>query len=331
MRAAAARTRRATEEAGLSRPSVFIGSSTEGLEIAKCLQRSLSRVARCQPWSRGVFGLSQTNIESLVAATRKSHFAILVLTPDDLATKRGKRKSIPRDNVIFELGLFMGALGREKTFIVHSRDVPIELPSDLAGITTATFSVEDDDLQGAVDEPSAEIELAITQRVGDIKDKLQTDAPRTYTLSEFLEIEKQARDEVWILSPHSLFSSLEVDPFYDVVASNVARRVRYRYFVQKIGDYKAQLELLVKRLSTDERVTVDVRPLIYLDKLGSSDWPCPFVIIDPASSKRGFVIVSKDTHSSHYWVEISPNLFTRFITSRSLRNVEAEPVHDDRT
>jgi hypothetical protein len=45
----------------------------------------------------------------------------------------------PRDNIIFELGLFMGRLGRERTFIVRPASGPLKIPSDLAGIATAAF------------------------------------------------------------------------------------------------------------------------------------------------------------------------------------------------
>jgi Predicted nucleotide-binding protein containing TIR-like domain len=67
-------------------------------------------------------------------------FAILVLTPDDLVERRGAQGQQPRDNVLFERGLFMGRLGRERTFIVHGRGVELNLPSDLAGIQPATFA-----------------------------------------------------------------------------------------------------------------------------------------------------------------------------------------------
>ena len=62
-----------------------------------------------------------------------------MLTADDLLEKRDIIGRCPRDNVLFELGLFMGALGRNRTFIVHSRTKPPLLPTDLAGITPATF------------------------------------------------------------------------------------------------------------------------------------------------------------------------------------------------
>jgi predicted nucleotide-binding protein len=133
------------------KPKVFIGSSSEGLPIAEHLQAGLERAVECTIWSQGVFGLSRGNLENLVNATSRYEFAVLVLTPDDLVTTRGRTENSARDNVLFELGLFMGALGRERTFVVHSRDVALELPSDLAGVSVATFGARSDgNLQAAL-------------------------------------------------------------------------------------------------------------------------------------------------------------------------------------
>jgi hypothetical protein len=121
------------------RPSVFIGSSSEGLKIARGIQAQLDFACEVEIWDQGVFGLSQGTLESLVLALDRFDFAVLVLTPDDLTIKRGDSKRTARDNVIFELGLFAGGIGRERTFMVFDRTEPPELPSDLAGICAATF------------------------------------------------------------------------------------------------------------------------------------------------------------------------------------------------
>ena len=69
-------------------------------------------------WSNDIFAVSDTTIESLEQAAMEVDFAILVLTPDDITTSRGTRRAAPRDNVVYELGLFGGALGRKRTFMV---------------------------------------------------------------------------------------------------------------------------------------------------------------------------------------------------------------------
>jgi predicted nucleotide-binding protein len=105
---------------GDNKPTMFIGSSVEGKRIAETIQLALEYEVHSTVWHQGVFGLSGGTLESLVAAIDDYDFATLVLTADDLLEKRDVTGRCPRDNVLFELGLFMGALGRDRTFIVHS-------------------------------------------------------------------------------------------------------------------------------------------------------------------------------------------------------------------
>jgi CRP/FNR family transcriptional regulator, cyclic AMP receptor protein len=122
-------------------PHVFIGSSVEALPIARELQTGLSHDPFIvQPWTDGVFRASRDSVDSLVAAVKKADFAVLVLTADDTLITREMEHRAPRDNCIFELGLFMGALGRDRTFIVKPRGVDIKLPSDLLGITPLEYA-----------------------------------------------------------------------------------------------------------------------------------------------------------------------------------------------
>ncbi|QJW90497.1 hypothetical protein HNV11_14470 [Spirosoma taeanense] len=125
----------------MDKPSVFIGSSTEGLKIAKTIQLLLDRVCEVTIWSQGVFGLSKGYLEELVYSLEKFDFAILVLTPDDMTISREMESESPRDNVIFELGLFVGGIGRNRTYVVYDRTKKIKIPSDLAGISMANFEL----------------------------------------------------------------------------------------------------------------------------------------------------------------------------------------------
>lgn len=139
------------------RPCIFVGSSSEAMSVAEAVATGIHRDwNEVRLWTKGVFGPGDTYIEALEKAVRSMDFAILVVSHDDLVTSRGSRQYAPRDNVIFELGLFMGALGRDRVvalkpaprparwlsrmgfpFCAHHSDV--KMPSDLLGVSTATY------------------------------------------------------------------------------------------------------------------------------------------------------------------------------------------------
>jgi CRP/FNR family transcriptional regulator, cyclic AMP receptor protein len=130
------RTRNAT-------PIVFVGSSTESRAIVTAIAEELSHdpfIVRS--WSDGVFGASHFPLDDLKRQLDESDFAVLVIGPDDKVMSRGRRYQAPRDNIIFELGLFMGALGRERVFIAQERGRSIKVPSDLLGLGTIRFDAD---------------------------------------------------------------------------------------------------------------------------------------------------------------------------------------------
>lgn len=135
-------------------PSVFIGSSTEGLDIAREVELQLLDVAFPNLWTNGIFVLGEGTLESLVNALDNFDFAIMVLSPDDLLETRGRNYTSPRDNVLFELGLFMGRLGRRRTIILSEEGADLKLPSDLAGITRATYRKHNNQLLSVAVSPA---------------------------------------------------------------------------------------------------------------------------------------------------------------------------------
>lgn len=123
----------------MHKPSVFIGSSSEGIDFARAVRSLLAGDADLTLWSEGFFRLGGTFIETLVNSLGRFDFAILVLTPDDWIQSRTVESLSPRDNVIFELGLFMGHLGRSRTIVLHQSGATVKIPTDLSGVTTATY------------------------------------------------------------------------------------------------------------------------------------------------------------------------------------------------
>ncbi|UCH97963.1 MAG: nucleotide-binding protein, partial [Candidatus Aminicenantes bacterium] len=115
--------------------------SSEGLPIANQLQLLLQNDAYVEIWNQGtVFGLGDAMLEALEAATITYDFGIFIFSPDDELYSRGEIKTVARDNVIFEAGLFIGKLGRRRVFVVQPQGQQIVLPTDFHGITTATFN-----------------------------------------------------------------------------------------------------------------------------------------------------------------------------------------------
>lgn len=133
----------------------FIGSSSEGLPIARTLQFLLKGEIRSIVWDQGtVFGLGDATIEALEEAVHRFDYGIFVFTPDDKLIKRRSRKPVARDNVLFELGLFVGKLSKRRAFIVNPGRGAIALPSDLLGMATATYNPAE--LEGPLDQATPE-------------------------------------------------------------------------------------------------------------------------------------------------------------------------------
>lgn len=122
------------------KPKLFIGSSVESLDVAYAAQENLDHEAEVTVWNQGIFDLSKFTIESLVEILEEFDFALFIFSPDDIIKIRGSNFQSVRDNVVFELGLFIGRIGRERSFIIIPRGVDdLRIPTDLLGITPATF------------------------------------------------------------------------------------------------------------------------------------------------------------------------------------------------
>ena len=148
------------------RPRVFVGSSVEGLGIAESLQVLLQFSAEVEIWTQGLFGPGPSTLESLVGAAPSFDFAVMVVNPDDDLSTRGTHKHVARDNVIFEMGLFIGVLGKSRTFMIFDRENKPDLPSDLAGVTPATFVTNSTGNMDAAVGPAATVIKRAIQELG---------------------------------------------------------------------------------------------------------------------------------------------------------------------
>jgi CRP/FNR family cyclic AMP-dependent transcriptional regulator len=122
---------------------VFIISSAEALPIARAVQNAFQHDPFTTViWTDGVFRVTNYTLQSLEDEIDNSDFAIAIAHTDDVTESRGKVWPSPRDNVIFELGLFMGRLGRARAILMEPREEKMKLPSDLSGITTIAYRFE---------------------------------------------------------------------------------------------------------------------------------------------------------------------------------------------
>ena len=143
-----------------SKPRVFIASSKEGLKVAKAINASLDFDTTPTLWSSGTFRLGSSTLDDLAQKSSEVDFAIFVFTPDDVLEFREETARVVRDNVLFELGLFIGALGKTRCFIVQPRDTDMHIPTDLLGVNTTSYVADrpDNDLSSAVNYPCTQIQ-----------------------------------------------------------------------------------------------------------------------------------------------------------------------------
>lgn len=175
---------------------VFVGSSKKNIEVAKVLAECLEECAQVTVWDEDVFGLNHNYLETLLSQLAEYDFAVFVLASDDLTTSKDETRPSPRDNVLFESGLFMGILGRERVFLVYDDAVELKIPSDLAGITLASYDGKriSTDPKSAVRSACRRISEAITAArfphlVGDWKSRYPMTVEEGYPIiDEVLEI-----------------------------------------------------------------------------------------------------------------------------------------------
>ena len=123
------------------KPRIFLGSSAQQEKLVQALTRGLQDIADVEPWTT-VFNPGVSTLNRLVELTREVDFAAFVFAQDDWTTKRASPEAAfgqasPRDNVVFEAGLFGGALGIRRTFILHADGA--KLPTDLLGLTSIRY------------------------------------------------------------------------------------------------------------------------------------------------------------------------------------------------
>lgn len=126
------------------KPRIFIGSSSEALDVAERIKDFFSPDYECFLWTDDVFKNNESFLETLVKSASLFDFGFMVFSADDKGTIRNEHFETPRDNILFEYGLFLGRVGLDRAYIIAEETVRI--PTDMLGITHTRYIVETDGL-----------------------------------------------------------------------------------------------------------------------------------------------------------------------------------------
>jgi hypothetical protein len=166
-----AKARAATRKrkAGGERLRMFLGSSAEALPVLDAIHLNLQHDFYVTPWPAGVFESGNTGLEDLERQLDRNDLGLFVFSPDDVVMSRGTRSAAVRDNVLIELGLFIGRLGRSRSFLVTPKGVPIKIPSDLIGFSPTPYDHKwfQRDPQPALSAACREIVATVKRRMKD--------------------------------------------------------------------------------------------------------------------------------------------------------------------
>jgi Predicted nucleotide-binding protein containing TIR-like domain len=125
-------------ETRINKPRIFLGSSGQQARLLQAITCGLEDVADVEPWTT-TFNPGRSTLDRLVELSQEVDFATFVFAQDDWTTTDAVQsgQASPRDNVAFEAGLFGGALGIRRTFIIHAHGS--KLPTDLLGLTAVRY------------------------------------------------------------------------------------------------------------------------------------------------------------------------------------------------
>lgn len=217
---------------------VIVFSAHEHLSVATAIKTNLDRHnIDVRIWDEMIFQLSKVSLDSLTDELSCFDFAIAVVDSAAIIEDKGQTYKGPRDNVIFEVGLAMGMLGSDRTFLIHDNAVTPKLPTDLRGFTTARYTVKSDD--------SAALISALRPKCDEITVEIARHGPKTppFNISLFAnrsELQKASRFD----------EALAKSTTFDLVT----------FSGQFLRDYKPEIEKSLDRGSKIRILAYDDQP-----------------------------------------------------------------------
>jgi hypothetical protein len=177
----------------MKKPRLFIASSTEGLAVAEEIQANFhdqpEQKFDIHLWNQDIFLAGNNIIDALIDETKRCDFAIFVFSPDDIIKIKEHTFEAPRDNVVFELGLFIGSLGKECCYVVKPKNNNnFRILTDYLGVVTTNYDIDlfHNNPKGSIIALCKDIRNALTDvlhkkkeiaRFGDFKSIEAHDAP----------------------------------------------------------------------------------------------------------------------------------------------------------
>ena len=119
------------------KPRVFIGSASESLDVARTVKGELAPEFDVSIWTDEIFRSNKNTLETLLTEAGSFDFGVMILSKDDYTKSRDKIFDSPRDNTLFEFGIFIGRMGEGHAFALSEKGV--QLPSDLFGVTIEEY------------------------------------------------------------------------------------------------------------------------------------------------------------------------------------------------
>jgi hypothetical protein len=256
------------------KPRVFIGSSSEGKSVADAIDANLQGIAEPVVWAHGVFGLSGTTVTSLMDQVANADFGIFVFSKDDTAEIRGKLLNVPRDNVVYELGLFSGAMGPERCFFLTPTGDDMHLPSDLLGMTGGRYDP---------DRRDRNIQAAVNPFCSQVKEKIQELGYRyREKIKEVRELATAYECCEWIVDADTRIAKKQMI-FDNILQFFKGRRINKRLLAQnnRVGFYVAVAAAIV---ANPEAGDTDI--LLQLDRISITRGITQRVFVDAMNALK---------------------------------------------
>lgn len=150
------------------KPRIFIGSSTEGLVVAKRVKAFFQGEYDTYIWTDDIFQFNEGFLETLIKSASLFNFGFMIFSSDDISKIRDKEYNTARDNVLFEYGLFLGRVGIDRAYIIKEDDVKI--PSDISGITLLSYTSK---ITNGIKEPNDDFEEQLARLKKKIDEKVR--------------------------------------------------------------------------------------------------------------------------------------------------------------